>query len=134
EYKNLRVASRKVYMTQYMEDRLTGELTGMQTQYWNYRLELLAERNFDKMAEKAGHDGIYSGPELDWVDAKREILDIPKGSLDELVICKLPGEKGERLHILAREGDQLMEMKYKGAVDVEKILTEISRVFASQTE
>jgi len=134
EYKNLPVASRKVYMTQYMEDRLTGELTGMQTMYWDYRLELLAERKFDKMAEKAGHDGIYSGPELDWVDAKREILDIPKGSLDELVICKLTGEKGERLYILAREGSQLMEMKYKGTVDVEKILKEISRVFASQTE
>jgi len=134
EYKNLPVASRKVYMTQYMEEKNTGELTGMQTQYWNYRLELLAERKFDKMAEKAGHDGIYSGPELDWVDAKREILDIPKGSLDELVICKLTGEKGERLYILAREGSQLMEMKYKGTVDVEKILKEISRVFASQTE
>jgi len=134
EYKNLPVASRKVYMTQYMEEKNTGELTGMQTQYWNYRLELLAERKFDKMAEKAGHDGIYSGPELDWVDAKREILDIPKGSLDELVICKLTGEKGERLYILAREGSQLMEMKYKGTVDVEKILKEISRVFASQIE
>jgi len=134
EYKNLPVASRKVYMTQYMQEKNTGELTGMQTQYWNYRLELLAERKFDKMAEKAGHDGIYSGPELDWVDAKREILDIPKGSLDELVICKLTGEKGERLYILAREGSQLMEMKYKGTVDVEKILKEISRVFASQTE
>ena len=134
EYKNLPVAERKIFMTQYMEERNTGELTGLQTQYWNYRLEMLAERKFDKMAERAGHDGIYSGAELDWVDAKREFLDIPKGTLDELVVCKLIGEKGERLYILAREGSQLMEMKYKGTVEAEKILTEISRVFASQTE
>ena len=87
------------------------------------------------MTDKVEHGGgLYSGAELDWTDAKREILEIPKGTLDELIVCKLTGEKGERLHILAREGDQLMEMKYKGAVDVEKILTEISRVFASQTE
>lgn len=135
EYKNLPVASRKVYMTQYMEDRLTGELTGMQTMYWNYRLESLATRKFEKLTDKVEHGGgLYSGAELDWADAKREILEVPKGTLDELIVCKLTGEKGERLHILAREGDQLMEMKYKGNVDVEKILTEISRVFASQTE
>ncbi|MBR2383462.1 MAG: DUF2812 domain-containing protein [Anaerotignum sp.] len=135
EYKNLPVASRKVYMTQYMEDRLTGELTGMQTMYWDYRLESLATRKFEKLIDKVEHGGgLYSGAELDWTDAKREILEIPKGTLDELIVCKLTGEKGERLHIRAREGDQLMEMKYKGAVDVEKILTEISRVFASQIE
>ena len=134
EYKNLPTAERKVYMTQYMEEQQTGELSGIQTMYWNYRLEMLAERRFEKLAEKIGRAGIYSGAELDWTDAEREILDVPKGTLDELIVCKLTGEKGERLHILAREGDQLMEMKYKGNVDVEKILTEISRVFASQTE
>ena len=78
--------------------------------------------------------GIYSGVELDWTDAKREILDVPKGTLDEVIVCKIIGEKGERLQILAREGSQLMEMKYKGNVDVEKILLEINRVFVSQTE
>ena len=134
EYKNLPMAERKVYMTQYMEEENTGELTGLQTQYWNYRLELLAERKFEKLSEKMGRAGIYSGAELDWVDAKRKILDIPKGTLDEVIVCKITGEKGERLQILAREGDQLMEMKYKGNVDVEKILLEIDCVFASQTE
>ena len=51
-----------------------------------------------------------------------------------MIVCKIIGEKGERLQILAREGRQLMEMKYKGNVDVEKILLEINRVFVSQTE
>ena len=51
-----------------------------------------------------------------------------------MIVCKIIGEKGERLQILAREGDQLMEIKYKGNVEVEKILTEISRVFQSQTK
>ena len=136
EYNNLPAAERKVYMTQYMKDQQTGELTGMQTMYWNYRLKLLAERKFEKMAENVQHlgSGIYSGVELDWTNAKREVLDIPKGTLDELIVCKITGEKGERLQILARDGSQLMEMKYKGNVDVEKILLEISRVFASQTE
>ena len=104
-------------------------------QYWNYRLEMLAERKFEKLTEHVVRGaGIYSGAELDWTDAGREVLDIPKGSFDELIVCKITGEKGERLQILAREGDQLMEMKYKGNVEAEKILTEISRVFASQTE
>ena len=136
EYQNLPVASRKVYMTQYMEEENTGELTGLQTQYWNYHLELLAERKFEKMTEnvKQRGSGIYSGVELDWTDTKREILDVPKGTLDEVIVCKIIGEKGERLRILAREGSQLMEMKYKGNVDVEKILLEINRVFVSQTE
>ena len=135
EYKNLPMAERKVYMTQYMEERNAGELTGLQTQYWNYRLEMLAERKFEKLTEHVVRGaGIYSGAELDWVDAKREILDIPKGTLDEVIVCKITGEKGERLQILAREGSQLMEMKCKGNVDVEKILLEINRVFVSQTE
>ena len=135
EYKNLPVAERKVYMTQYMEEQNTSELTGIQTQYWNYRMEWLAERKYEKLAEDVGTGaGMYSGAELDWTDAKREILNIPKGTLDELVVCKLTGEKGERLHILAREGTQLMEMKYKGNVDIEKILLEINRVFYSQTK
>ena len=135
EYKNLPMAKRKVYMTQYMEEQHTGERTGLQTQYWNYRMELLAERKFEKLTEHVVWGaGIYSGAELDWKDAKREVLDIPKGTLDELIVCKITGEKGERLQILAREGSQLMEMKYKGNVEAEKILTEISRVFASQTE
>lgn len=136
EYNNLPAAERKVYMTQYMKDQQTGELTGMQTMYWNYRLKLLAERKFEKMTENVKHlgSGIYSGVELDWTNAKREVLDIPKGTLDELIVCKITGEKGERLQILARDGSQLMEMKYKGNVDVEKILLEISRVFAFQTE
>ena len=135
EYKNLPVAKRKIFMTQYMEEQHTGELTGLQTQYWNYRLEMLAERKFEKLTEHVVRGaGIYSGAELDWTDAGREVLDIPKGSFDELIVCKITGEKGERLQILAREGSQLMEMKYKGNVEAEKILTEISRVFASQTE
>lgn len=135
EYKNLPVASRKVYMTQYMEEQQTGELTGIQSMYWNYRLELLAERKFEKLAEDVGTGaGMYSGAELDWTDAERELLDIPNGDFDELVVCKLTGEKGERLHILAREGTQIMEMKYKGNVEIEKILLEINRVFHSQTK
>jgi hypothetical protein len=135
EYKNLPMASRKVYMTQYMEEQQTGELTGIQTQYWNCRMEWLAERKFEKLAEDVGTGaGMYSGAELDWTDARREFSDIPKGTLDELVVCKLTGEKGERLHILAREGTQLMEMKYKGNVEIEKILLEINRVFYSQTK
>jgi len=135
EYKNLPVASRKVYMTQYMEEQDTGELTGMQTMYWNYRLESLAKRKFEKLTDKVEHGGgLYSGAELDWADAKREILDIPEGTLDGLIVCKITGEKGERLQILAREGSQLMEIKYKGNVEVEKILLEINRVFHSQTK
>lgn len=133
EYKYLPLASRKVYMTQYMEEVNTGELTGIQTQYWNYRQEPLAERKFGKLTDKVEHGGgLYSGAELDWVDAKRELRDVPKGTLDELIVCKITGEKGERLQILAREGTQLMEMKYKGNVEVEKILLEINRVFYSQ--
>ena len=135
EYKNLPVAERKVFMTQYMEEKNTGELTGIQTQYWNYRMERLAEMNFEKLKEKVVQgEGMYSGAELDWIDAKREIMNIPEGTLDELVVCKITGEKGERLQILAREGTQLMEMKYKGTVDVEKILLEINRVFFSPTK
>ena len=135
EYKNLPVAERKVYMTQYMEEQQTGKLTGIQTQYWNYRMEWLAERKFEKLAEDVGTGaGIYSGAELDWTDAERELIDIPNGNFDEVVVCKLTGEKGERLHILAREGTQLMEMKYKGNVEIEKILLEINRVFYSQTK
>ena len=136
EYNNLPAAERKVYMTQYMKDQQTGELTGMQTMYWKYRLELLAERKFEKMTENVKHcgSGIYSGVELDWTDAKREVLDIPKGTLDELIVCKITGEKGERLQILARDGSQLMEMKYKGNVAIERILEEIERVFAEQAK
>ena len=135
EYKNLPVAERKVFMTQYMEEKNTGELTGIQTQYWNYRMERLAEMNFEKLKEKVVQgEGMYSGAELDWIDAKREIMNIPEGTLDELVVCKITGEKGERLQILAREGTQLMEMKYNGTVDVEKILLEINRVFFSRTK
>ena len=70
----------------------------------------MAERKFEKLTEHVVRGaGIYSGAELDWTDAKREILDVPKGTLDEVIVCKIIGEKGERLQILAllrRKTDQ----------------------------
>lgn len=49
---------------------------------------------------------------------------------DHLEIERLEVER----QILDREGSQLMEIKYKGNVEVEKILLEINRVFHSQTK
>ncbi|WP_458406625.1 DUF2812 domain-containing protein [Anaerotignum sp.] len=135
EYKYLPVTERKLYMTQYMEDQQTGELMGIETMYWNYRMELLAKRKFEKVAEDVEYaPGMYSGAKLDWIDAERELLNIPKGAFDELVVCRITSEKGERLQLLARYDDQLMEMKYKGTAKIEDILKEIHNVFVSQAK
>lgn len=133
EYKYLPLLERKAATTQYLQEKETGETAKMETMYYHYRLELLAERKFDKEDElNMGGTGIYTGDEIYWQDGTVERLDVPKGTFDDLHVCIVTSELGERLHILARYDKQLMKVKYSGNAKIEAILDEINAVFAAQ--
>lgn len=123
----------KVFTTQYLEEAGLGETEKMETTYYRYRLELIAERKFEKEeARNMGGSGIYTGDEIYWNKGTVEFLDAEKDKLDDLHVCMVTSKLGERLHILARQGDQLMEVKYSGSAEVETILKEIEAVFSAQ--
>lgn len=127
----------KVFTTQYYQDRQTGAECGIQTEYRAYRMESLAERAFRKKQARAeSGSGIYSGAETDWTDAKRERLPLPEGSWDAVAAYRMISQtgKGERLHILLRQGEQLLEIKYKGEAPLERLLEEAEAVFAAQAD
>lgn len=74
------------------------------------------------------------GEEAYWRDGTVEWMDVPKGNFDDLHVCRITSQLGERIHILARYGKQFMEVKYSGTAETGEILTEIEKVFAAQME
>lgn len=134
-YRYLPSLESKVFTTQYLQEAEMGETAKMETTYYRYRLELLAERKFAKEeARNMGGSGIYTGDEIYWQEGTVEFLDAEKDKLDDLHVCMVTSELGERLHILARQGKQLMEVKYSGNAEREAILKEIAAVFTAQEE
>ncbi len=132
-YRYLPSLESKVFTTQYLQEAELGETAKMETTYYRYYLELLAERKYKKEEEdNMNGSGIYTGDETCWRGGTVEILDVPKGVWDDLHVCVVTSELGERLHILARQKNQLMEVKYSGSAEVETILKEIDAVFTAQ--
>ena len=133
EYRYLLQTEEKVETKQCMQEAKLSETAKMETTYYRYRLEFLAERKYKKEEEDNMHgSGIYTGDEIYWQEGTVEFLDAEKEKLDDLHVCMVTSELGERLHILARQGKQLMEVKYSGNAEAEAILKEIDAVFSAQ--
>lgn len=135
EYRFLPHLERKVFLTETLQEETTGESAKQETLYIRYRLEGQAKQKFAKEDENnMGGSGIYIGEEAYWRDGTVEWLDVPKGNFDDLHVCRVTSQLGERIHILARYGRQFMEVKYSGTAETEEILTEMEKVFAAQME
>lgn len=135
EYRNLPALEEKLYTTQSLRERETGEQAELRMTYTRYWMKGLAKRRFEKRMPKVINGaGIYSGEEIPWANAEREQINLSNGIFDGLRVYLVSAEVGERLEVLAWRGDQVMEVIYQGTAPAAKLLAEIDAVFAAQEE
>lgn len=98
----------------------------MNTFYNRYFLEPLAEYLYKKelKEEETSYPGMYISTQT--------ILDAPRGNFDGLHVCRREYTDETVIHILCRDGKQVMDLTYNGQADVDDILMEIQRVFLAQ--
>lgn len=106
----------------------SGEEIWLDGKYDHFILEFLAEKQYrddlewekEKLSTKYGME-------------KHDIItETAKGNFDELHICRTEFGDKTVLHILCREGTQVMELNYDGQADADDVLLEIQRVFLAQ--
>lgn len=97
-------------------------------EYYDFMLEFLAEKQYqdDLDWEKERPSTKYG------LEEHHILTETAKGNFDALHICRTEfGDKTE-LHILCREGKQVMELNYDGQADADYVLVEIQKVFLAQ--
>ena len=62
----------------------------------------------------------------------KTVLDAPRGNFDALHVCKREYVDETVIHILCRDGKQVMKLTYNGKAEVDDILVEIQKVFLAQ--
>lgn len=97
-------------------------------EYHHFILEVLAEKQYQDALEWEEEK-----PYTQYGLEEHHILtETAKGNFDALHICRTEfGDKTE-LHILCREGKQVMELNYDGQADADDVLVEIQKVFLAQ--
>lgn len=133
EYRNLPFLEEKLYTTQSLRERETGEQAELRTTYTRYWTKGLAKSRFEKRLEKIINGaGIYSGEEILWANGERTQINLSNGRFDGLRMYLVSAEIGERLEVLAWRGNQVMEAIYQGTAPAATLLEEIDDVFAKQ--
>lgn len=105
-----------------------GEATEieMSTLYNQFLLEPLAEYFYKE--ELKGEEKSYPGMNV----STKTVLDAPRGNFDALHVCKREYVDETVIHILCRDGKQVMKLTYNGKAEVDDILVEIQKVFLAQ--
>ena len=117
----------QVETNQRVQDQ-TGTEISLNEEYHHFILEVLAEKQYQDALEWEEEK-----PSTQYGLEKHHILtETAKGNFDALHICRTEfGDKTE-LHILCREGKQVMELNYDGQADADDVLVEIQKVFLAQ--
>ena len=105
-----------------------GAEINLDVEYYHFVAEFLAEKQYqdDLEWEKEKPTTQYG------MEEHHIITEMPKGNFDALHICRTEFGDVEMLHILCREGSQMMEVNYDGKAEVDDILMEIQRVFLAR--
>ena len=105
-----------------------GEETEIElsTLYNQYLLEPLAEHFYKE--ELKEEETSYPGINV----STQTVLDAPRGNFDGLHVCRREYADETVIHILCRDGKQVMDLTYNGQTEVDDILMEIQKVFLAQ--
>ncbi|MBQ2924105.1 MAG: DUF2812 domain-containing protein, partial [Anaerotignum sp.] len=98
----------------------------LSTDYCMYAVEILAEREYKK--ELKEEETSYPGINV----STQTVLDAPRGNFDGLHVCRREYVDETIIHILCRDGKQVMDLTYNGQAEVDDILMEIQKVFLAQ--
>ena len=117
----------QVETNQRVQDR-SGTEINLDGEYNHFILEFLAEKQYqdDLEWEREKPSAKYGLEEHD------VITETAKGNFDALHICRTEFGDETELHILCREGTQVMEVNYDGQADADDVLVEIQKVFLAQ--
>ena len=98
----------------------------LDTEYYHFILEFLAEKQYQEDLE--WEETFYS----DHKNWGRDLLAAYESTFDALHVCRRDFGMESDIHILCRQGRQVMELNYIGAVEPQRILEEVAEVFAAQ--
>lgn len=99
----------------------------LRTDYHRFIVESLAEKQY---AEDMEWEDVFYDEHVKW---DRELLETYESVFDELHICRKDLGMESDIHILCRQGKQVMELDYTGQEEPERILEEVAKVFAAQS-
>ena len=132
-FNNYVIDHRWLFITEQMEtnqrvQNVSGKEINLDVEYHHFILEALAEKQYQD-----GLDWEKEKPSTQYGLEEHHILtETAKGNFDELHICRTEFGNETLLHILCREGKQMMEVNYDGQADADDVLMEIQRVFLAQ--
>lgn len=117
----------QVETNQRVQDR-SGTEINLDGEYNHFILEFLAEKQYqdDLEWEREKPSAKYG------LEEHHIITETAKGNFDALHICRTEFGDETELHILCREGTQVMEVNYDGQADADDVLVEIQKVFLAQ--
>lgn len=98
----------------------------LSTDYCDFLFEFMAEKQYKENLE--WENDIFEGDHR-WDARVVQEMD----AFDETHICKKKFTGEAILHILCRQGKQVMELDYTGQAEPERILEEVAKVFAAQS-
>lgn len=98
----------------------------LSTDHYQFLLEVLAEKQYQDDLE--WEETFYS----DHKNWGRDLLAAYESTFDALHVCRRDFGMESDIHILCRQGRQVMELNYIGAVEPQRILEEVAAVFAAQ--
>lgn len=106
----------------------SSEEVELSTDHYKFLLEVLAEKQYqdDLEWEREKPSAKYG------LEEHHIITETAKGNFDALHICRTEFGDETELHILCREGTQVMEVNYDGQADADDVLVEIQKVFLAQ--
>ena len=99
----------------------------LRTDHHKFITESLAKKQFQEDLE---WENEFYENHVNW---ERELLEKYEVGFDELHACWRDFGEEADIHILCRQGKQVMELNYDGQAEPERILEEIEKVFAAQS-
>lgn len=98
----------------------------LSTDHYQFLLEFLAGKQYQDDLE---WEGTFYSDHKNW---GRDLLAAYESTFDALHVCRRDFGMESDIHILCRQGRQVMELNYIGAVEPQRILEEVAEVFAAQ--
>ncbi|WP_458406624.1 DUF2812 domain-containing protein [Anaerotignum sp.] len=120
------IIEKRTETDQRMKKSEEGEDIVLHTDYHKCIVESLAEKQYARDLE--WEDTFYD----DHVKWDRELLVTYEPVFDELHVCRKDLGMESDIHILCRQGRQVMELDYTGQAEPERILQEVEKVFEAQ--
>ena len=126
DYGNL-IFMKEIRTWQDMRDTEKNTEIELTTAYYDFLCQILAKKQYkESLKQEEELYGRFDDSDM------RKVIETPGGAFDEAHICQKDYTDESVIHVLCRQGRQVMELDYNGQTDAEYILAEVEKVFEAQ--